>query len=184
MTTTDSNIYLCVPRTELEQISSHRCLRSNFWSLKWLKRLTACGSRSPRIKSHLLHQTIARVFFFIHVHLLPFWETSLHSLRRLGDKNIYLGGILLLATVSCLPLYCMQSLYPNAYCTVSTSVWCYVRRVSNDSRTAENIYPEIVGYDIWSYATLFILPVLNVATFCGVQCKVPPTHTHYTVKNR
>ncbi len=55
---------------------------------------------------------------------------------------------------------------------LTLSAWCYVRIYSNKSNDARNIYPEIVGYEVWIFAIFLILPVINIATFCGVQYKV------------
>ena len=54
--------------------------------------------------------------------------------------------------------------------------WCYLQRINiinaSNSTHHRNIVPQVLGYEVWVYFALIVLPVLYVWIRCHVRIKV------------
>jgi len=53
--------------------------------------------------------------------------------------------------------------------------WCYIRLVPEGNKTysrSDTLLAQLVGYDIWVYATFIILPALYLTMLCYLRRRV------------
>ena len=64
-----------------------------------------------------------------------------------------------------------------------SAVWCYIRvvNVNGTEDYQATLIAQLIGYDIWVYATFFILPAIYFTLMCYLRYRVSHNYIYYNV---